>query len=96
MTNSNWQDFWINEGFTVFLERKICLLCKGNDIYNLESRIGMEDLAAVEENASNENAARLVPDFGRINPDDILGKVQYEKGYAFLNYLESLVTPPIF
>jgi len=57
----------------------------------------MEDLAAVEENASgNDNAARLVPDFGRINPDDILGKVQYEKGYAFLNYLESLVTPEMF
>jgi hypothetical protein len=57
----------------------------------------MEDLAAVEENAGeNENAARLVPDFGRINPDDILGKVQYEKGYAFLNYLESLVTPELF
>lgn len=29
VTNSSWQDFWINEGFTVFLERKICLLCKG-------------------------------------------------------------------
>lgn len=36
----------------------------------------MEDLGAVEDNAAgNENAVRLVPDFGRINPDDILGKV---------------------
>lgn len=56
----------------------------------------MESLTAVEENASDDNAARLVPEFGRINPDDILGKVQYEKGYAFLNYLESLLTPPVF
>jgi leukotriene-A4 hydrolase len=57
----------------------------------------MEDLGLVEENAAgNPNAARLIPDFGRINPDDILGKVQYEKGYAFLNYLETLLTPPVF
>lgn len=56
----------------------------------------MEALASTEENASDENAARLVPEFGRINPDDILGKVQYEKGYAFLNYLENLLTPPVF
>jgi hypothetical protein len=56
----------------------------------------MESLASTEENAADENAARLVPEFGRINPDDILGKVQYEKGYAFLNYLEGLLTPPVF
>lgn len=56
----------------------------------------MEALSSVEENASDDNAARLVPEFGRINPDDILGKVQYEKGYAFLNYLESLLTPAVF
>lgn len=56
----------------------------------------MEALSSVEENASDDNAARLVPEFGRINPDDILGKVQYEKGYAFLNYLESLLTPVVF
>lgn len=56
----------------------------------------MEALASTEENACDENAARLVPEFGRINPDDILGKVQYEKGYAFLNYLENLLTPPVF
>ena len=80
----------------MFLERKICLICKGKDIYNLESRIGMEDLANVEENAGDDNAARLVPDFGRINPDDILGIVQYEKGYAFLNYLESLLGEATF
>ena len=72
------------------------MLCKGEDIYKLESRIGLETYASTEENASCENSARLVPDFGRINPDDLLGKVQYEKGYAFLNYLESLLTPPIF
>jgi len=57
----------------------------------------MEDLASVEDGAQgNENAARLVPDFGRINPDDILGKVQYEKGYAFLHYLETLLGPEKF
>ena len=80
----------------MFLERKIYLLCKGQDTFNLESRIGMEALSSVEENASDNNAARLVPEFGRINPDDILGKVQYEKGYAFLKYLESLLTPAVF
>lgn len=56
----------------------------------------MESLNTTLNNPANENVARLVPDFGRINPDDILGKVQYEKGYAFLIYLENLLTPPVF
>jgi leukotriene-A4 hydrolase len=31
VTNCNWQNFWLNEGFTKFLERKIDAVLKGSE-----------------------------------------------------------------
>jgi len=37
---------------------------------------------------------RLVPDLKGIDPDDAFSSVPYEKGFAFLYYLETLVGGP--
>ena len=44
VTNANWVDFWLNEGFTVFLERKILEIVYGEDIALLGASIGDKDL----------------------------------------------------
>jgi len=31
ITNASWKDFWLNEGFTVFLEMKILEIVHGKD-----------------------------------------------------------------
>ncbi len=33
VTNKNWENFWLNEGFTMFLERKICGRMNNSELY---------------------------------------------------------------
>ena len=65
-------------------------------LFSFSSCILYSPLAQVDHQFPERVVTFIQHDFGRINPDDILGKVQYEKGYAFLNYLETLLTPVIF
>jgi len=46
VTNQNWQHFWLNEGFTTFLQRKITEIIYGIDMYNLEANIGYASLSS--------------------------------------------------
>ena len=40
VTNMNWDNFWLNEGFTVFLERKISKLLNGEEFVRMDARNG--------------------------------------------------------
>jgi leukotriene-A4 hydrolase len=44
VTNADWKDFWLNEGFTMFLQRKIIELVYGEDMALLEASVGNKDL----------------------------------------------------
>jgi leukotriene-A4 hydrolase len=44
VTNADWKDFWLNEGFTIFLQRKIIDLVYGEDMALLEASVGDKDL----------------------------------------------------
>ncbi|CAH0764243.1 unnamed protein product [Diatraea saccharalis] len=101
VTNKNFEHFWLNEGFTVFLERKVAASLisdpaeakKSRDFHSL---LGLQELSeAVNEqfNASNP-LTRLVPDLNGVHPDDAFSRVPYEKGSLFLRYLEDLVGGP--
>ncbi len=87
VTNATWRDFWLNEGFTVYLERRIV-----EDVYGLE-RAKIEAVLGIQE--LREDLARLPsPDqvlhinlAGR-DPDDGMTQVPYEKGALFLTELE--------
>ncbi|CAK68007.1 unnamed protein product (macronuclear) [Paramecium tetraurelia] len=93
ITCVNWANMWINEGFTVFLERKASLIH-----YNIPDDI---KLNAIIGNTSmyqdmlgyglESNFSSLHPDTTGLNPDDSFSEIPYEKGYQFLNYLESIV-----
>lgn len=37
VTNSNWENFWVNEGFTRFVERKILEKVYGEDMFLVEA-----------------------------------------------------------
>jgi leukotriene-A4 hydrolase len=92
VTNKDWANFWMNEGFTTFMERKICELMYGEEMSNLEARVGQDELkAAIETIGVEHNYTSLAPDFSNVDPDDGFSVVPYEKGYTFIYYLETLV-----
>ena len=39
VTNSTWEHFWLNEGWTVWLERKIMAKVKGEEYLKLSAQV---------------------------------------------------------
>eukprot|EP01025_Chloroclados_australasicus_P042995 TRINITY_DN45714_c0_g1_i5.p1 TRINITY_DN45714_c0_g1~~TRINITY_DN45714_c0_g1_i5.p1 ORF type:complete len:519 (-),score=41.36 TRINITY_DN45714_c0_g1_i5:54-1418(-) len=96
VTNATWEDFWLNEGFTVFLERKIVKKIYGDDLFQLQASNGYQALLdAIGDYGEEHNYTRLVPDLSQeLDPDRAFSKVPYEKGFHLLLYLEGLVGGP--
>ena len=44
VTNATWRDFWLNEGFTTYLERRIVEDIYGRDRADMEAVLGMAEL----------------------------------------------------
>jgi leukotriene-A4 hydrolase len=87
VTNATWRDFWLNEGFTVYLEQRIMERVFGRDRAVMETRLGMQELA--DELGSLPAAdQRLHLDLTGRNPDDAMTAVAYQKGAAFLRTIE--------
>lgn len=88
----SWEHFWLNEGFTMFLERKILSRLHGEPWRQFNSIIGLADLREAIKDFENRPAGtRLVTDNTHVDPDDYFSTIPYEKGYTFLYYLEKLV-----
>jgi len=92
VTNQNWADFWLNEGFTMFLQRKIMEGFIDLDMAKLDAMVGFstlkDDIYAFGE---SKPFSSLRPDLLGRNPDDAFNRVPYEKGFNFLIYLQNLV-----
>lgn len=93
VTNSNFEHFWLNEGFTVFTERKILGRMRGEQTRHFSAILGWRDL---EETVNSQFSpthpfTALVPDLSGVDPDDAFSTIPYEKGSTFLWYLEELV-----
>ncbi|XP_057377161.1 leukotriene A-4 hydrolase-like [Daphnia carinata] len=95
VTNSNFEHFWLNEGFTVFVERKIAGRLHGEASRHFAAIGGKTYLAdTIESMGASNPLTSLMPDLTGIDPDDSFSTVPYEKGQAFLWYLEELVGGP--
>ena len=93
VTNENWSDFWLNEGITMFLQRKIVSLWKEDNNYTkIDAIIGLfyidEYLNIFGENSTYTS---LHPNLSNISPDDVFSDIPYEKGFNFIYYLETLI-----
>lgn len=94
VTNCSWEHFWLNEGWTVYLERRIVGAIHGEAHRHFSAIIGWKDLEnAIEtQGPQAEYYSRLVVDLkAGQDPDDAFSTVPYEKGFNFLFMLENLV-----
>jgi leukotriene-A4 hydrolase len=91
VTNSNANHFWLNEGFTVYAERRILEALEGRDFAELHARSGLHDLeVALERFAARPELTRLRNDLQGVDPDEAYSAVPYEKGYLLLRRLEEV------
>ncbi|OWZ04591.1 Metalloprotease [Phytophthora megakarya] len=93
VTNATWSDFFLNEGFTMYAERRITEVSHGRPLRCLDAKLG-EALLREEISSLGEQSplTRLrVPLDQGIDPGDCYNQCAYEKGYAFVCYLQSLV-----
>lgn len=95
ITNANFEHFWLNEGFTMFIERKINSRMSGEKIRHFNALHGLQSLREEITTLGETNQlTNLVPNLNGIDPDDAFSLVPYEKGHTFLFYLEQLLGGP--
>lgn len=92
VTNATWDDIWLNEGFTTYVEHRI-----GEEVFGV-NEAKMQDVLSRKVLKTNLNEigndspdSRLKVDTSERNPDDGLSEIPYEKGYAFLQTVEAAV-----
>ncbi|KAK3105025.1 hypothetical protein FSP39_015458 [Pinctada imbricata] len=93
VTNANWSEFWLNEGFTMFAQRRITEELFGKPYACLEASTGQALLRQHIDNEGQDHPLtklRVVIEPG-VDPDDTYNETPYEKGFAFVSYLQNLV-----
>jgi leukotriene A-4 hydrolase/aminopeptidase len=89
VTNATWDDFWLNEGFTTYIENRIMEELYGRSYAEMLAHLGYQDLLQEFDKLGRDSPdtrlrLRLI---GR-DPDAGLSNVAYEKGRLFLRLLE--------
>jgi leukotriene-A4 hydrolase len=92
VTNATWDDFWLNEGFTVYFERRIMEEVYGRNYSEMLALIGMQDLQNTVEDLGPDNQdTRLKLELTGRDPDEGMTDVAYEKGYLLLRTMEAQI-----
>jgi len=94
VTNVNWEDIWLNEGFTVYFENRIMEEIYGKDYANMLAILSYQDLKEEVEEFMKEGKGpdtRLKVDLKGRNPDDGLSSIPYDKGFYLLKLIEQTV-----
>ncbi|MCA9556246.1 MAG: M1 family metallopeptidase [Myxococcales bacterium] len=93
VTNASMNDFWLNEGFTVYAERRIVEATEGAEARALQAALGRRGLEEDVERLTKMDPAftRLANDLSGVDPDEVYSQVPYEKGYLFLVRVEQAV-----
>lgn len=94
VTMANWDDFWLNEGFTVYFENRIMEKVEGKEIADMLMLINYQELEwtinrFMDEGLEVETHLKL--NLEDRNPDDGMTDIAYNKGAFFLMALEEAV-----
>lgn len=92
VTNATWDDIWLNEGFTTYVEHRIGEAIFGKKEFEMQNVITRKELVDnVAEYGETSPDTRLKVSLTGRNPDDGISMIPYVKGYAFLRVIENAV-----
>ncbi|PYQ21259.1 MAG: hydrolase/aminopeptidase [Acidobacteria bacterium] len=92
VTNATMDHFWLNEGFTVWAERRILEALHGEEVATLAWAIGEAALrSSLERFGADSPLTRLRTDLAGMDPDDAFSAIPYEKGSRLVALLERAV-----
>ncbi|NOK21602.1 M1 family metallopeptidase [Corallococcus carmarthensis] len=97
VTNASAEHFWLNEGFTVFAERRILEALAGPEVAALHAALGRRSLdEALHHFRAHPQLTALRTHLSGVDPDEAFSQIPYEKGYLLLRALEDAVGRPAF
>lgn len=92
VTHASWNDFWINEGFTTYIERRILEEIEGPTYAEMLVTLGNLELENTVARLKNDTTlTRLKMQLQGQNPDLALSSIPFQKGVALLLHIESEV-----
>ncbi len=92
VTNATWDDFWLNEGFTVYFENRIMEQVYGKEYADMLMQIEYQGLEYENEDISAgefPEDTHLKLDLEGRDPDEGMTAIAYVKGAFFLKTLEA-------
>lgn len=94
VSNATWRHIWLNEGLTVYMERRIVEKLYGRGRAEMEAVLGLQELrkALARSEPEDQVLAKL---YGR-DPNAGFSDVPYEKGALFLRTVEKAFGRPRF
>ncbi len=88
VTNANWRDAWLNEGFTSYVENRVMEELYGEDRAVMERALDLESLKRDVAEAERPELTALKMPEDLAHPDDAFSQVAYAGGMFFLKFLE--------
>jgi leukotriene-A4 hydrolase len=89
VTNATWNDFWMNEGFTVYFENRIMEALYGKDFADMQRILGQESMKeTIKELGDTSPDTRLKLELDGRDPDEGVSDIAYEKGNNLLLVIE--------
>jgi aminopeptidase N len=97
VTNATWSDFWLNEGFTSYIENRIVEEIYGREVAEMEALLALRALReAMADPQTKPEDTRLQIDLAGRDPDDVATDAAYDKGANLLRMLEHRFGRPRF
>jgi hypothetical protein len=93
VTNATWSDFWLNEGFTTYVENRIMEAVYGKERADVFRVLGWRDLHVEIARLGGQQSKDTIlhVDLKGRDPDDGATQIPYEKGAALLRVIEQTV-----